>query len=204
MPRNDLNAYGSVIARIPQDLLDQVKQYATQHRCTVSELIRDGLEMRLEAGEVPGRPPSGHGRDEGGEVIHEVLHTLKALSPMPHTATLRQTLSEVLHEVLPLYLRKQQESQEGHTEVLQGMTTVLPPHAPAQGGARNGMTEVLPHGVDFDATKFYLADLCKRGHDYQRTGKSLLRKGNSNCVQCQRELRQARDARRSAAQAQEG
>lgn len=198
MPRGDKKAYGSVIARIPQDLLDQVKQYASQHRCTVSELVRDGLEMRLEAEDVPGRS-TGHSRDDGGEVIHEVLHTLKALSPMPHAATLRQTITEVLHEVLPLYLSRQQEGQEGHTEVLQGMTTVLPPHVPVQGRARNGMTEVLPHGVDFDSTKFYLADLCKRGHDYQRTGKSLLRKGNANCVQCQRELRQARDARRTVA-----
>ena len=71
MPRHDLKAYTTLMARIPQDLADQVKAYASQHRCTVSELIRDGLEMRLEA-EVPGRS-TGHSRDTGGEVIHEVI-----------------------------------------------------------------------------------------------------------------------------------
>lgn len=53
--------------------------------------------------------------------------------------------------------------------------------------------------TDFDQTKFYLAPLCKRGHDFLGSGKSLLRRVNQNCVQCQRELRQARDeARRMA------
>ena len=63
-----------------------------------------------------------------------------------------------------------------------------------------GNTEVIHHSADFDPTKFYLSDLCKRGHDYQGTGKSLLRKSNANCVECQRALRRARDARRTAAQ----
>ena len=49
-------------------------------------------------------------------------------------------------------------------------------------------------GASYDGTKFYLATLCKRGHDWQGTGQSLLRRGNSNCVQCQQELRRARDA----------
>ena len=32
MPRNDLKAYTSVIARIPRDLAAQVKRYAREHR----------------------------------------------------------------------------------------------------------------------------------------------------------------------------
>ena len=49
MPRYDLKAYTSLTARIPQELADQVKRYAREHRCGLSELSRDGLEMRLEA-----------------------------------------------------------------------------------------------------------------------------------------------------------
>jgi hypothetical protein len=140
--------------------------------------------MRLEEGDVPGRTTG----KPGEEVLHEVLQAVNALSPMLQAAV-RQTIAEVLREVLP-------KDFKGHTKVLprQGV-----PHAPEQ----EGLTEVLPPNAAFDATKFYLADLCKRGHDYQGTGKSLLRKGNANCVDCQRELRQARDARRTAAR-QEG
>lgn len=175
MPRHALKAYTTLMARIPQELADAVKQYASQHRYTVSELIRDGLEMRLEAGEVPGR--STGSRDQGGEVRHEVR---------------------------PQYVSGQTAHHKGHTKVIQDKTKVRPSHVPEVPHGQYGMTEVIHHSADFDATKFYLSDLCKRGHDYQGTGKSLLRKGNANCVQCQRELRQARDARRSAAQTQEG
>ena len=72
MPRGDKKAYTTVLARIPQDLADQVKQDASQHWGTVSELIRDGLEMRLESGDVPG-PLTGHHGEAGEEVLHEVL-----------------------------------------------------------------------------------------------------------------------------------
>jgi hypothetical protein len=115
MPRNDLKAYTTVLARIPQDLADQVKRYAQVHRCTVSELIRDGLEMRLEA-EVPGRA-TGHPGETGDEVLHEVLQAITALSPMVQAAV-RQTITEALHEVLPKYGSRPQGQQHGMTEVL--------------------------------------------------------------------------------------
>lgn len=146
MPRNDVKAYGSVIARLPQDLLDQVKQYAALHRCSVSELIRDGLEMRLESGEVPGRSTGPHG-ETGDEVLHEVLQAVKALAPMPHAAlegTIRQTITEVLHEVLPIYVSRQEEHREGMTEVLQGITEVIPYETPSTAPTGKGITEVIP------------------------------------------------------------
>ena len=118
MPRNDLKAYTSVIARIPQDLADQVKRYAKEHRCAVSELIRDGLEMRLEA-DLPWHTP-GRSRDADGEV------------------------------------------------------------------------------VPFDTTKYRLSTLCKAGHDYHHTGKSLRANNKAGyCLAChaaakQREREQKR------------
>lgn len=33
----------------------------------------------------------------------------------------------------------------------------------------------------------YLGSLCKRGHDWEGTGQSLRRKGNSNCIACEKE-----------------
>ena len=101
MPRNDLKAYTSVIARIPQELADQVKRYAREHRCAVSELIRDGLEMRLDT-DLPWHAP-GASRDAESEVLPEVLHALEALTPMLRALvqdTVRETMTEVLHEVL--------------------------------------------------------------------------------------------------------
>ena len=101
MAHNDLKAYASLIARIPQDLVDQVKRYASEHRSTISELIRDGLEMRLDT-DLPWHA-TGTRRDAAPEVLPEVLHAIGALTPMLRTLvedTVRVTLSEVLHEVL--------------------------------------------------------------------------------------------------------
>ena len=96
MPRNALKAYTSLIARIPQELADQVKRYAREHRCAVSELIRDGLEMRLNT-DLPWHAP-GVSRNADGEVLPEVLHTLESLTPMLRAlvqGTVRETMSEV-------------------------------------------------------------------------------------------------------------
>ena len=220
MPRNDLKAYGSVIARIPQDLLDQVKQYASQHRCSVSELIRDGLEMRLEAGEVPGRS-TGSSTEHGEEVLHEVLQVLPevlhTLSPMLLAQiqdTIRTTVTEVLH---------------GHTSTpqphTQGMPTVLPFEAPAAASTGKGIAEVLPDHAspslvdhkgmttvlpkhasdDFDSTRFALGKLCVNGHAYGDTGQTLYRLPKYVCPQCDAARAKERRARRKAlATAQEG
>jgi hypothetical protein len=271
MPRNDLKAYTTVLARLPQDLADQVKRYAQVHRCTVSELIRDGLEMRLEAVDVPGRS-TRHPGETGDSVfpevlqgITEVLQAVKALSPMGQAA-IRQTMSEVLHEVLPEYVSRQQDQEKGITEVLPIIPTILQPapegvpghtalpqpdthtmpslvpleaHLPGdeQGGdteVLQGMTEVLPHESQeaprhsrdmtkvfpheapgarthqegmtavvhdhaaFDATRFVLGKLCPRGHAYQGTGKSLLTRASRHCPQCDTEQARERRARQKA------
>lgn len=97
MPRYDLKAYTSLTARVPQELAEQVKRYAREHRCGLSELIRDGLEMRLEA-DTPWHA-AGRARVPDAEVLQEVLHMLEAVLPTLRTqlqATVRETLPEVL------------------------------------------------------------------------------------------------------------
>jgi Recombinase len=43
--------YQTISLKIPQTLFDLVKRYASQHRQTVSELIREGLEYRIGEGD---------------------------------------------------------------------------------------------------------------------------------------------------------
>ena len=40
--------YVTLMARVPQDLADQAKRYAGQHRQTMSDVLRDGLQLLLE------------------------------------------------------------------------------------------------------------------------------------------------------------
>jgi hypothetical protein len=52
--------------------------------------------------------------------------------------------------------------------------------------------------ADYDAAKFYLGKLCPRGHAYQGTGQSLLRRHNNGCPQCLNEQKRERRARQAA------
>lgn len=42
--------------------------------------------------------------------------------------------------------------------------------------------------IDFDTDKFYLGSLCKRGHEWKGTSKTLRRKDNKGCPECQKEM----------------
>ena len=41
--------------------------------------------------------------------------------------------------------------------------------------------------TDFDTSKFKLGNLCRNGHEYKGTGKSLRLKGEGKCCECRRE-----------------
>lgn len=43
--------YATLLARVPQDLVDRVKRYASIHRLPIADLIRDGLAWRIEEGD---------------------------------------------------------------------------------------------------------------------------------------------------------
>jgi hypothetical protein len=201
MPRYARKQYAPLVARVPQALVDAVKRYASLHRCTVSELIREGLEMRLEAGEVPGRvAPARHTPD--AEVIHEVIQKV-ILDVLPLlTVQLPDLIRLIAAEVIPEVIHHQALATRGNTkvihEVIQGHTTT-----PEQ--TLKGHTKVIhsqdASALDYDPAKFSLGKLCPRGHDYQGTGHSLLRKHNQSCPQCLNALKREQRARRKAAEA---
>ena len=51
----------------------------------------------------------------------------------------------------------------------------------------------------FDVTKYALGKLCPRQHDYDGTGRSLLRLSNRHCLECDREkFHERKQAKRQA------
>jgi hypothetical protein len=149
-----------------------------------------------------------------------------ATEVLPGHTALPQPDTHGMPSVLPLEASSPGHDEEGHTKVLPGMTAVLPregqevPHdaqgmtavlpQQIQGHARDhrGITEVLHTSgagddVGYDPTRFYLGKLCPQGHDYQGTGKSLLRRSNQRCWECDKAMKRAIKARQKAAR-QEG
>jgi hypothetical protein len=227
MPRHDLKAYATLSARLPQDLVDAVKHYASLHRLTVSELIRDSLQVYLDADGADRPGSSGQEVLYGHtEVLREVLQkVLQSMTEVRHevrhghgmlvqaiAALAVQGKTEVRHDIsMPAGGRT--EVLHGHTSQDQvapavdahGQTEVFPAYTsgPDREGLTSviyGQTEVRPGapGASFDPTKYRLGKLCPRGHDYQGTGQSLLRIANDGCLVCDRE--RARERRQQKRQ----
>lgn len=165
MPTHRTRSSAVVQARIPLDLVAQAEQLAARLGCTVSDLLREGLSLRLAS--------------------DDLADTSSDTAAVPRVAlsdAVRQAIDQAVQEAVTSALpRVRQEPPAGRRS-----RQPVPPRPDT------------PSDASYDPTTFYLATLCKRGHDWEGTGQSLLRRGNGNCVQCQRELRRARDRQRQA------
>ena len=217
-----LTTLGTIAVRVPADLIEKVKKYASVHRCSVSELIRDGLEMRLESGEVPGRSvwlaqengETSPSPDTGDTVLQEMF-------PMLHAA-IQTTLREAIHTVLPLSQGAVQalpHGEHGESVIQQSPISVLQQDPGESQPAAEALAPestrlktpegrqpvpaddpVSQYGAGFDHEKFYLGRLCPKGHRYGDSGLSLLRKHNNGCRECENAQKRERRARQKAAQ----
>ena len=193
MPRHDRKAYETLTARIPQDLVEAARRYASLHHCTVSDLLRDSLQRYLNA-ESAGPIGTSEAKVLQGqtEVIQEVLR--KVLQGQTEVIQEVRRLHSALGEasaVHPLYGQTEVRREGGSpavvsAEVVQGQTT---------GAATNGQTEVRPREPlpAFDPGRYRLGKLCPRGHDWQGTGQSLRVKNKAGyCLACNAAASRAR------------
>lgn len=159
MPTHRTRTSALLQARFPLDLVAQAGQLAARLGCSVSDLLREGLALRLASDMVPDTVPDRAPSELSDAVRHAIDQAVQD--------AVERALAGAGRADLPAVRRARH--------------AVPPPDSPSS-------------EVSYDPTKFYLTTLCKRGHDWQGTGQSLLRRGNGNCVQCQRELRRAREA----------
>jgi hypothetical protein len=199
--------YATLVARVPSDLIERVKGYASIHRQSVSELIRDGLEMRLDAGDVPGRTrPTAPGlppQDDLPSMPENGDTGIQELSPMLRaaiTAAVRATLNHVQSRPLPTVLLVP-PGEHGEGVIQQSPIPVLQHDA---GESQDGAAAMEPESADTpaDTTNYHQGKLCpKPGHAFRDTGSSWRRNNNGRCWRCNLEAKRA--ARRAAA-AREG
>ena len=113
MPTNVTETYCTVQSRITRELFERVERYGRMHRYNVSELIREGLELRLEAG-VPGRSPWSAPPDPEEPIAPEVQQALEVLM----RAAVREELAAVLQPAL--------DRDPGATRTRQGVRHATP------------------------------------------------------------------------------
>lgn len=171
MPTHRTRISAVVQARLPLPLVQQLEALAARQACTVSDLVRRALTRLLAS-------------DTVADSVADVRPTeAVALSDALRVA-IDQYIAQAVQEAVHARL-----APVGHVPA-----SLDPP--PVRRARRDVPPPDRPSDGSYDATRFYLATLCKRGHDWQGTGQSLLRRQNNNCVQCQRELRRAREARK--------
>lgn len=164
----------SVSLRVPKAFYERAQQYASQRRLTLTELLLDGLQMRLE---TPTDPREVFLSDESNTVIQQLQEMV--------TATVQTELAKLLNMALPLPAH---DIQPTNNDILyDNGNTVLQESSPQPA---------------FDATKYRLGSLCPQGHDYHGTGQSLRRRTKGDCVACERlGTKQRRQRERKAQQA---
>jgi hypothetical protein len=170
-PRDDT----MLSARIPRALMDRLHQYATQHRCSLTALVRESLERRLEQEHVPGwgtpTPP--------------------APAP-PELLALVRDLHRWLQPVLPA--ADAEEPAPAHLGIQKAYT---PTTAPTESVIQEAYAPVLtPDAPLYDEAKYHLGPLCKARHAYGTTGQTLRRRGSNACLECELARRRQRRARR--------
>lgn len=222
--------YETLVARVPSDLVERVKRYAGIHLQSVSELIRDGLEMRLDYDyELPGNPSHSSSPPESGDAppmpayggplsvaltstrlidAHEAIHdAIKALQHVlaygePGEAVIQQSSIPVLQQDTGESQHAAEAPESSLGQALEAEPTVS--ETPLDQRPVQAESRQPTPADDFDHTKFYLGKLCPKGHMYGDSGLSLLRRHNQHCRECEKEAKRQARARQKAAQAQEG
>ena len=181
----------TISLRLAHDLYDRLERYAQRHRQSVSELVRDGIEMRLAVQADP-RWQTAQGQEEyyDNTVLQELAtpaHLLDDRIPFDDDHGPVSAPATVAVADMPY---------DNNTVIQEMQSTQRPTLAHEQ---RPG--SALPGTVPpYDTSKYRLGRLCPRGHDYQGTGQSLRKNNKSGgCRACDIEQkREKRQARRQA------
>src|SRR2546428_808683 len=129
--------YKTISLKMPQDLLDRVQTYAREHRQSVSELIRDGLEWRITEGD-PRRQHMSVKSYSSNTVLEEMVQPVHLVEEgMPFDEDVAAVPVPRPHDgntVLPEEMQSQHETPPAQP---QDGNTVLPTHIPPRRRGRH-------------------------------------------------------------------
>ena len=192
----------TVSLRIPRDLHTQLMRYAARHRQTVSELVKDGLEWRLDQDDprystvqdfsyydntvlqelakpaylVDERIPFDDGLLD--PALPTGVHSTETPAlPAPATAPHEDTLRAAVYPMPGFEINRQPVDTSRPEKT----------HEAPQGPTGEDTQQTENGTPDYDTSKYSLGKLCPRGHEHGTTGQSLLRISNRHCLDCDRE-----------------
>lgn len=200
--QNDDEKPVTISMRLPKELHTRLEQYATQHRQSISELVRDGLAWRLSEGDPRGLGDASAKDDEA----YYMSKTANALADM------RQALARQEAQIQTIVQALERQTTPAGNGLYSSHTTmpaneVAVSYQEAPNAQRPALAdEQIPESTipaampQYDASKYRLGRLCPRGHDYQGTGQSLRNNNRAGgCLACDAERsRERRQTQRQA------
>jgi hypothetical protein len=192
----------TVSLRIPQALYERVERYASEHRQTVSELVRNGIEMRLDEPADPRSRRAGSTTDDtelridGASILRDMQATLAR-----HETQMQALMQAIERQTTPagngLY---SSNTTIPATEVAVSYQEAPYTQRPALADEQIPESTIPAAVPPYDTSKYRLGRLCPRGHDYHGTGQSLRKNNKSGgCRAC--DIEQKREKRQATRQA---
>ena len=207
-PKSGNPLWEPVAFKLPKDMLTALRRFADLHRMNISEVLREGLVLRLSHEGVV-KEYNGYtlSVDEPGETDHTaLLHEIRSeLVRLAQVIEHRPAVSPP--EASYGNTHKASRKQRRHPEAAQGTSATpdvppIPPVTPPT-PAQKGNT-VLPEELPaYDPDRFVLGPLCQNRHDYDGQGHSLRQIGGKHeCMTCKNmRSREYKQRKREQAQA---
>src|SRR4029453_303151 len=162
----------------------EVRRYADLHGMSISEVIREGLDMRL------------HGPQQAAEYNGNTSLPITTVTMLTRLATKLTTAAEQLRSACAGAVGAEEREEHGTTDLQSYNSNTLSsrqeyngntPHtAPAAAPQQKPPEETQPQKAypNFDAARYVLGKLCPQRHEWGSTGQSRLTINDRVCPEC--------------------
>jgi hypothetical protein len=194
-----------IACKLPPEELEALRRYADIHRCSISEVLRQGLALKL-ADAAPVAPPPQHIPVDVllKDALRHGMNCPQCMKEYASNGLTTTTESDVSRLTSPDTLESNGLTSPRAGALVQNFAQVEPevsrltPLAKALDDIPTPAEEVSP---TYDTARLALGRLCpKPGHEYQDSGQSLreLRNGTpKDCHACHQARGRASSARRA-------
>jgi hypothetical protein len=189
----------ALAVKLPAPMIEEVRRYADLHGMSISEVIREGLDMRL------------HGPQQTAEYNSNTALPITTVTMLTRLATTLTTAAEQLRSAYTSAVVPEGEEQQS-TEALQAYNSITvspieeyngntlhtaPDTALKQEPSEESQSsEACPA---FDPTKYVLGKLCPQSHEWGTTGQSRLTIKDRVCPECRNALKRRKRAEKRPA-----
>jgi hypothetical protein len=189
----------ALAVKLPPQMIEEVRGFADLHRMSMSEVIREGLDMRL------------HGPQQTSEYNSNTASPASTITMLTRLMTMLTTVTEQLRQVCAGARVPEGEEAQSAAKLQQYNSNTAPPIEEYNGttlytvpdtapklepSEESQSSEVCP---PFDATKYVLGKLCPQRHEWGTTRQSRLTIKDRVCPECRNALKRRKRAEKHEA-----